>query len=70
MDDDRIAEPIREEVTTPTRSAGTCCCRRPYVPDGGGESNHRCPVGKRNLCQECVTADSYNCRTHHVKTEW
>jgi len=47
-----------------------CCCGRNYRPEGGGESNHRCPVGKRNICQECVTADGYNCRTHHVKTEW
>ena len=46
-----------------------CCCGRSYrLDDGGGESDHRCPVGKRNLCQECVSADGYNCRTHRVKT--
>jgi ATP-dependent DNA ligase len=39
------------------------------LDDGGGESDHRCPIGKRNICQECVSADGYNCRTHGVKTK-
>lgn len=34
---------------------GRCCCGRPYLPNGGGESDHYCHAGQRNICQECVT---------------
>jgi hypothetical protein len=52
-----------------TQQSGTCCCGRVYLPHGAGESDHRCPIGKRNLWQECVSADRYNCRTHKVPTK-
>ena len=71
MDDDRIAEEPTRETVTPTRRTpigGFCCCGKPYDPDGGGESDHYCPVGKRHLCQECVTKDHYNCTKHKVPT--
>jgi hypothetical protein len=50
-------------------SDGRCCCGRPYLPDGGRESDHYCPEGKRNICQECVTANKWNCRTHGRQTK-
>jgi hypothetical protein len=71
MDDDRITEEPTRETVTPTRRTpigGFCCCGKPYDPDGGGESDHYCPVGKRHLCQECVTKDHYNCTKHKVPT--
>lgn len=44
-----------------TRETGggdrTCCCGRHYQPEGGGESSHHCPIGQRNLCEECVSDD-------------
>jgi hypothetical protein len=47
-----------------------CCCGRTYhLTDGGGESDHQCPVGKRNLCQECVSKDPYRCMEHGVPTK-
>jgi hypothetical protein len=47
-----------------------CCCGRTYhLTDGGGESDHQCPVGKRNLCQECVSKDPYRCTKHGVPTK-
>jgi hypothetical protein len=50
-------------------SDGRCCCGRPYLPNGGGESDHYCHAGQRNICQECVTADKWNCRTHGNPTK-
>jgi hypothetical protein len=48
----------------------TCCCGRHYQPEGGGESSHHCAIGQRNLCEECVSDDQYNCRTHKVPTRF
>jgi hypothetical protein len=50
-------------------SDGRCCCGRPYLPNGGGESDHYCHTGQRNICQECVTADKWNCLTHGNPTK-
>ena len=33
-------------------SDGRCCCGRPYLPNGDGESDHYCHAGQRNICQE------------------
>ncbi len=50
-------------------SAERCCCGRTYA-EGGGASSHRCTVGKRALCQECVTNGKDICPTHKVRSQW
>jgi len=61
---------MSDRVETITGStSGRCCCGRTYA-EGGGASNYRCPVGKRSLCQECVTKGKDQCPTHKVKSDW
>jgi hypothetical protein len=54
----------------------TCCCGHQYSEPGRAKSDHRCPVGRRMLCEECVTKGKVikgggrRCPTHGTPTAW
>ena len=49
----------------------TCCCGHRYSEPGRGKSDHRCPTGRRMLCQECVTnGKGQRCPPHGAATKW
>jgi hypothetical protein len=56
-------------MATKKAREGTCCCGKVYR-ERGGKSSHRCPAGKRKLCEECVTEGKTICPTHQVRVKF